>query len=163
MPSFTMIPISCSGSASLRSGHQRHRHLGAAPVEGAQRQRQHRGLLRLLLRARQTRLEHCQQQARRQHQVPGSVQRQTADTNIFLHTASASKNPIVLTFGFLFAPFSDSPSMDWRPGRSMCSGWSLWAERETATTQLSPSPSSSSRPFVSAPARHRCWSHGHSK
>lgn len=163
MPFFTLIPISCSGSASLHPGHQRHGHLGAAPVEGAQRQRRHRGLLRLLLPARQTRVEYRQQQARRQHQVSGTIQRQTADANIFLHTASASKNPIVLTFGFLFAPFSDSPSTDWRPERSMCSGWSLWAKRETATTRLSPSPSSSSRPFVSAPTRHLCWSHGHSK
>lgn len=83
MPFFTLIPISCSGSAPLRPGHQRHGHLGAAPVEGTQRQRRHRGLLRLLLRARQTRVEHRQQQARRQRQVPGSILRQTADTNIF--------------------------------------------------------------------------------
>lgn len=64
---------------------------------------------------------------------------------------------------FYLPPSSDSPSTDWRPGRSMCSGWSLWAGQETATTRLSPSPSSSSRPFVSAPARHLCWSHGLSK
>lgn len=51
-----------------------------------------------------------------------------------------------------------------RLGRSMCLGWSLWVEQETAATQLSPSPSRSNQPFVSAlpPSNsgymiHVCW------
>lgn len=63
---------SYSRSTSLCPGRQRHGHLGAPSVEGAQRQRRCPGLLSVLQWGWQTRLEHCQQQACYQHQVDGS-------------------------------------------------------------------------------------------
>lgn len=67
-----MSPYSHPRSTSLRPGRQRHGHLGAASVEGAQRQNGCPRLLSVLLRGWQTRLEHCQQQTCYQHQVDGS-------------------------------------------------------------------------------------------
>lgn len=64
--------LSYSGSTSLCHGYQGHRHLSAASVERAQRQSRNPGILSVLQRGRQARLEHCQQQARYQHQVDGS-------------------------------------------------------------------------------------------
>lgn len=69
---FHPIPISCSSSTSLCHGYQRHGHLGAASVAGAQRQRRHPGILPVLQWDWQTRMEHCQQQACYQNQVMGT-------------------------------------------------------------------------------------------
>lgn len=66
---FIPSTISRTGSGSLRPGHQRHRHVGAAPVAGAQRQRRRPGILSVLLRGKQTELGDSQQQASHQNQV----------------------------------------------------------------------------------------------
>lgn len=69
---FRLIAISCPSSTSLCHGYQRHGHLGAASVAGAQRQRRRPGLLPVLQWDWQTRMEHCQQQACHQNQVMGT-------------------------------------------------------------------------------------------
>lgn len=56
---FHLISISCPSSCSLSDAYQRHRHLSAPPVEGAQGKRWYSGILPVLQWNWQTRLEDC--------------------------------------------------------------------------------------------------------